>query len=113
MYGNVGRCLQMMGRMEEALPCYRQSMIILERDASSQSQSNRAYARRWIGQIFAQQGDATMAEAFFTDAIRVLGASAPVRVRELYAEIEKLYGNSPRILNERTAAQIVERWMRR
>lgn len=111
LYGNVGRCLQMMGRMEEALPCYRQSMAILERDASSHSQSNRAYARRWIAEIFAHQGDYMRAEAFFLDAIHVLGASAPVRVRELYAEIEKLRVPSPRALKETAATEIVANWM--
>jgi len=112
MFGNVGRCLQLMGRMDEALSCYRQSMMILESDASSQSQSNRAYARQWVGEIFAHLGDSVKAEAFLRDAVRVLGASAPVRVRELYAEIEALLGASSPILAEKAAAQIVESWMR-
>ncbi|GFE93835.1 tetratricopeptide repeat protein [Acetobacter persici] len=112
MYGNVGRCLQMMGRMDEALSCYRRSMAILEKDTSSHSNSNRAYARRWVGEIFAHLGDTTRAEAFFIEAIRMLGASAPVRVRELYAEVEKVRGNPSHILGERAAAQIVGQWIR-
>lgn len=112
LVGNVGRCLQLMGRMDDALACYRQSMMILERDGSVHSQSNRAYARRWVGQIFANLGDFTKAEAFLRDAIRVLGASAPVRVRELFAEVEKFRQDSSPVLTEKAATQIVDSWMR-
>ena len=109
---NVGRCLQMMGQMDEALSCYRHSMRILERGVSSQCKSNRAYARQWVGDIYAHQGDFTNAGSVLEDAIRLLGASAPVRVRELYTEVEKVVGNSRRILTGSRAAKTVENWMR-
>lgn len=111
MYGNVGRCLQMMGRNEEALRCYRKSTQILEGDSSHQSKSNRAYARRWIGQVFAQLGDKTKAEAFLMDAIRVLGNSAPFRVREIYSEVEKLRDNGSPLMGEALSSRIVREWM--
>jgi len=110
-YGNVGRCLQLMNRMDEALVCYRRSMIILEKDSSSQSKSNRAYARRWVGQIYAHLQDATKAEAFWMDAIRLLGMSAPIRVRELYAEVEHIRGKSALVMEEARAVRIVSNWM--
>ena len=38
MYGNVGRCLQMMNRLDDALACYRRSMSALENDVLSPQQ---------------------------------------------------------------------------
>lgn len=111
MYGNVGRCLQMVRRNEEALRCYRKSTQILEGDSSYQSKSNRAYARRWIGQVFAQLGDKIKAEAFLMDAIRVLGNSAPFRVREIYSEVEKLSDHGSPLMGEAQSSRIVREWM--
>ncbi|WP_421917225.1 NB-ARC domain-containing protein [Mesorhizobium sp.] len=111
MFGNVGRCLHFMGRLDEALACYKRSMAILEKGSSSMSKSNGAYARRWIGQILAQKGDTSKATAFFVDAIRMLGASAPVRVRQLCADLEEIRG-SDAIVGDEKAARIVSGWMR-
>lgn len=108
--GNVGRCLQLMGRMDEALACYRRSMRFLEKDQTSHSLGNRAYARRWIGEIYARLGDTDRAEAFFLDAINVLGSSAPIRVRDLYREIEAIRPSS-KVMHEGKATQIVQRWL--
>jgi tetratricopeptide (TPR) repeat protein len=112
MYGNVGRCLQLLGRQDEALTCLKRSASILEHDTSLHSKSNRAYARRWIGQIFASLGDKQKAEAFFVDAIRVLGSSAPIRVREIIAEIKGLAPDDSLVMAEGQATRIVDAWMR-
>jgi tetratricopeptide (TPR) repeat protein len=111
LYGNVGRCLQLMGQSKEALACFKKSMNILEKDSSLHSKSNRAYARQWTGQVFAASGQPTMAQAFFVDAVRILGASAPGRVRKLCTEIDALHGSS-RILSDADAARAVQNWMR-
>jgi tetratricopeptide (TPR) repeat protein len=111
LYGNVGRCLQFLNRLDEALVCFKKSMNILEKDSSLHSKSNRAYARRWVGQIFAALGQPTMAQAFFVDAIRILGASAPGRVRQLCTDIGELHGTA-KILSESDATRSVQNWMR-
>lgn len=110
LLGNVGRCLQMLGNMQDALICYRKSMNILESDSSSHSKSNRAYARRWVGQVFAETRDDTKAEAFFVDAIRILGTSAPIRVRELCSDLDGVRSPSSPLMGEVRATQIVNEW---
>ncbi|MBS3649553.1 hypothetical protein KEU06_13130 [Pseudaminobacter sp. 19-2017] len=112
MYGNVGRCLHLMKRFDDALACYRKSLKILEAESSSSTKSNRAYGRLWVGQIFADRGDTETAEAFFMDAIRTLGSSAPLRVRELYVEVEKVRAGDALIMSEAKATRIVNNWMR-
>lgn len=110
MYGNVGRCLQMTGRNEEALKCYKRSYQLLENDASSQSKSNRAYARQWIGETFLSLDDATMAEAFFVDAIRILGSSAPVRVKKVLGKAASVNASGQFQMSEAKAGRIVRKW---
>lgn len=112
MFGNVGRCLHKMGRLDDALLCYKKSMQMLEKDSSAHSKANRAYARHWVGEIFAQKEEAASAEAFFMDAIRVLGNSAPIRVRQIYAEVEKLRNGNSLVMSEGKATAAVEGWMR-
>lgn len=111
VFGNVGRCLHLMGRLQEALICYKRSMILLERDSSSFSRSNRAYARLWIGQVFAEIGDAGKAEAFLMDAITVLGKSSPVRVRDIYTKLDRVRDKASSIMDEARSARIVMNWM--
>lgn len=112
MFGNIGRCLQFMGELDRALIFYRRSLHILEHETSSMSKSNRAYARRWIGQILAEQGQNEKAVAFFVDAIRLLGAAAPVRVRELCVDIENARKGDFSVVSEPLATRTVAHWMR-
>lgn len=110
MYGNVGRCLHLMEKFDDALSCYRKSLKMLEMESSSTTKSNRAYGRRWVGQIFAKRGDTEKAEAFLMDAIRTLGSSAPIRVRELYAEVEVIRAGDVPVMSEAKAVRIVNNW---
>lgn len=89
MFGNVGRCLQFMGQLDDALAFYTRSTKLLEQASLSDSRSNSAYARSWVGEIMATKGEKRQAIAFFSDAIRILGNAAPIRVRKLYSEIDK------------------------
>ena len=111
LYGNVGRCLQYMGRLDEALVCFRKSIRLLEQDTTLHSKSNRAYARKWIAEALKDQGDKGLAEAFLVDAIRVLGPSAPGRVRELCTQLDGLKSPSAQVLGEVAATRVVTSWM--
>jgi tetratricopeptide (TPR) repeat protein len=112
VFGNVGRCLHLMGRLPEALTCYKRSMMLLERDASSFSKSNRAFARLWIGQALAELGEAGKAEAFLIDAVKVLGTSSPVRVRDIYNELERVRNNTSSRMDEARSTRVVTDWMK-
>ncbi|KAA9015253.1 MULTISPECIES: NB-ARC domain-containing protein [Sphingobium] len=112
LYGNVGRCLQMLGELDEALICFKKSFTLLEHDTTLHSKSNRAYARKWIAEVLTSQGYMDIAEAFLVDAIRILGPSAPGRVRELYVYLDGIRGSSAEILGEAKATRMVTNWMK-
>jgi tetratricopeptide (TPR) repeat protein len=110
LYGNVGRCLQKLGRTDEALRCFKKSFRILENDSSLHSKSNRAYARRWIAEAMRDMDDCENAEAFFLDAIRMLGASAPTRSRELTSDLTVLKAGNAKVMDERQVTRLISQW---
>ncbi len=112
LYGNVGRCLQFLDRLDEALVCFKKSITLLEHDTTLHSKSNRAYARKWIAEILEAQGEKEVAEAFLVDAIRVLAPSAPSRVRELCVQLDRLRSPNPKVLSEAAATRVVAGWIR-
>jgi tetratricopeptide (TPR) repeat protein len=111
VYGNVGRCLQLMGEPEQALILYRLSLRALERDTTGLSRSNRAYGRKWVGEVLAEKGDVERAEAFFLEAVRLLGTWAPVRVKKIIIELNKVHPESAALLGEAKASKIVSAWI--
>ena len=111
LYGNVGRCLQFLNRLNEALVCYKKSIVLLEKDTTLHSKLNRAYARQWIAEILIAQDEKNLAEAFLVDAIRVLGPSAPSRVRELCRKLDSLKSTNLQVLGELAASRVVTSWM--
>lgn len=111
LYGNVGRCLYLMSRFDDALACYRTSLKILETETELTTKVNRAYGRQWVGQIFAERGDPKSAEAFLMDAIRILGQAAPLRVRELYADLRKVRADDAPFISEADAMRVVHNWI--
>lgn len=111
-YGNVGRCLHLEGRLDEALICYRRSMRLLEDQTYATANSNRAYARRWTGQVILTLGQPQLAAAFFIDGIRILGGSAPSRIRELCADLDLARQTDTFVMSETSAARSVRAWVR-
>ncbi len=110
VYGNVGRCLQKMGRGDDALKCFKKSFRGLEQDSSLHSKSNRAYARKWIAEVLAKQGDKAGSKAFYLDAIKILGSGAPLRVKELASELSALNDRDAQVMSDSQAARIVTQW---
>src|SRR5205807_2562437 len=49
-YGNVGRCLHLMGQIDPALSCYRKSACLLA-ESSRTLLENEAYIRQWVGEV--------------------------------------------------------------
>lgn len=50
-YGNIGRCLQFEGKLEQALICYGKSARALESGAVLDNAMNNGWAAYWIGEI--------------------------------------------------------------
>lgn len=109
-YGNVGRCLQKMGRGDDAPKCFKNSFRKLEQDSSLHSKSNRAYARKWIAEVLDSQGDKVRSHAFYLDAIKILGSGAPLRVKELASERTALDDRDAQVMSDSQAARIVTQW---
>jgi len=68
-FGNIGRCLWLLGDTDGALRCYRRSAEILEKQRTFVSLLNRGHARFWIGQALEGRGDVDLALAFYRAAV--------------------------------------------
>ncbi len=86
-YGNIGRCLQLMGQIDTALVCYRKSALLIEKNQARDSVNNRGYARQWIGEVFAAKGATREAAMFLKAALRIWGMLSPVREARLMSLI--------------------------
>ncbi|WP_421580718.1 hypothetical protein [Shinella sp. M31] len=112
LLGNVGRCLQLMGRVDEALICFRKSAIILETDATSDRLGNQAFARQWIGEAFETKGERETAFLFFLDAEQLVVKAFPGRARALRAAMDQMYGVTPLPqIRASEARRRVSRWI--
>ncbi len=63
-YGNIGRCLQLMGQIDPALICYRKSAILLEKDQNLNHTENKAFVREWIGELLIDKSQFCLAKTF-------------------------------------------------
>lgn len=86
-YGNVGRCLQIMGQIDTALICYRKSAALLERTENSEPLTSRAYIRQWIGELLDVKGELIAAARFLKAALRIWNLTSPIREERLNVAI--------------------------
>lgn len=84
-YGNIGRCLQLMGQVDTALVCYRKSALLIEKDEAGRAVSNRGYVRQWIGEVFATKNALADAAKFLKAAMKIWEMTSPVRESRLMA----------------------------
>lgn len=89
--GNVGRCLQLQGRIDEALVCYKKSIRALLRDDDSMRLSNEAYACQWIAECLIEVSEERTALAFVTVAEDILVKISPTRARGLSGLKQKVF----------------------
>lgn len=64
-YGNIGRCLQLMGQIDPALVCYGKSARLIEDEHEDSDIENQSYIRQWIGELLLEKGEVEAA-LFFT-----------------------------------------------
>src|SRR5262249_17780994 len=97
-YGNVGRCLHLMGQIEQALICYQKSAIVLERENANEQVLNQGFARKWIGEVLATRGQYCLGQIFLRSAHQKWMLVAPPRANHLAGvmqEITKYAENCP------------------
>jgi hypothetical protein len=89
-YGNVGRCLHLMGQIDPALICYRKSALLLQRERNPHVE-NQGFVRSWIGELLIAKSDFCSAKAFLSAAKskwRMVAPQRAIRLDEKLKEIE-------------------------
>lgn len=82
-YGNIGRCLHLMGQVDPALICYRKSAILIEKDQKVNNTENKAFARKWIGELLVVRGQYCVAKTFFEASRQKWEVVSPLRIAEI------------------------------
>jgi tetratricopeptide (TPR) repeat protein len=77
-YGNIGRCLHLMGQADSALTCYQKSALLLER-ARVEHVVNQGYIRSWVAELLVAREQITLAYVFYRAAYLKWQQAAPPR----------------------------------
>ena len=89
-YGNIGRCLQYQGRLDDALSCIRKSARLLEKEKAQFSAMNRGWAAQWIGEICQKQDNPDLAFIAFRTAAAEWTTVSPGRARSAQTNAKEL-----------------------
>ncbi|MDB5596382.1 MAG: hypothetical protein JWM36_3343 [Hyphomicrobiales bacterium] len=93
-YGNVGRCLHLMGQIEPALFCYKMSAALLESNASSKF-TNKAFIRQWVAEVLLTKGDHKLGLAFMEAAKNMWRMISPPRAKKAERLMSDVAANGP------------------
>ena len=96
-FGNIGRCLQFLGRNNEAMVCFKKALERGGRDDTI-TLNNRAYAFWWIGEIFEASGQDNIAAHFYRHAELLWLKTSPPKARKMEGLILNLAEKNPNIL---------------
>lgn len=91
-FGNIGRCLQFLGKNNDALRCYYLSLNA-DDDENSVVISNRAYAFWWVGELFEATQDIFIAAHFYKLAGIIWMKISPPRSRKMNEFFQRLVLN--------------------
>ncbi len=89
-YGNIGRCMFLMGRPDDALGCYIRSAQMLEAEGGFRARRNGGYARYWLGQLHCKQSNPSLAAMCFRAAICAWEETSPCRTQQPLDELRIL-----------------------
>lgn len=89
-YGNIGRCLFLEGKSDNALACYVKSGQLLEEDRTQGSRLNKGYIRYWIAESLVLQEDFELAAACYRAAECVWNDSSPPRAAQAGEKLKDL-----------------------
>lgn len=82
-YGNIGRCLHLMGQVRNALICYQKSALLIEKNVEHEHVMNQGYVRLWIGELLLSKNQRALGTLFLDAARRKWEVVAPTRARRL------------------------------
>jgi len=116
VYGNIGRCLQLGGEIENAMACLKKSAYLLEGQSPEPLRIvNQGYARSWIGEGFVQKGLFKEAYLFMKSASHKWEIVSPPRASRQQQKITELLAKFQELLQHLTIldAEEVEHECRR
>ena len=96
-YGNIGRCLFLTGRLNEARICYVKSAQLLEGSRTHEGLLNKGYIRSWIAELLVQQEEFELAAASYRAAVCVWNNSSPPRASQAKNKLENLVTEHPKL----------------
>jgi tetratricopeptide (TPR) repeat protein len=89
-YGNVGRCLFLMNKIEDSLTCFRKSASLLERTRDWVVPLNRGFAAKWIGDALAAKQESDNAYLAYRTAAAKWKNVSPKRAEDSMREAARL-----------------------
>jgi tetratricopeptide (TPR) repeat protein/predicted MPP superfamily phosphohydrolase len=90
-YGNIGRCLQFNGEVDDALLCYVKSSELLQKSSSANDVLNRGYAALWIGEVLESVSDFKSAFCFYRLATSVWTKRSPLLVGKPMEKLQHIH----------------------
>lgn len=89
-YGNIGRCLHLMGQIDPAIVCYRKSAILIEKKYAHQHVLNQGFIRRWIGELLIMREEHCLAKIFLEACALKWQSVAPSRAMQIVEVLDKI-----------------------
>ena len=89
-YGNIGRCLFLTDRLDEALVCYIKSAQLLEESQNHSDRLNKGYIRYWIAELMIRREEFESAAASCRASVCVWNDTSPPRADRAANMLETL-----------------------
>ena len=90
-YGNIGRCLHLMGQVDSALVCYQKSALLLE-SAQSPHVVNEGFIRAWVAELLLTRQQVALAYMFYRAAYLKWQSTAPPRAMQIKQIMQQFKG---------------------
>jgi len=112
-YGNIGRCLHMMGQIDTALICYRKSARAVEQENDTDHLENQAYIRQWIGELLLLRHEKDAAKIFLKSSHAKWSIVSPPKAAKVARSFEKAFPHDDLDqLSEAACEQFALSWIR-
>lgn len=90
IYGNIGRCLEFKGCLEEALNCYMKSFKLLCEEDADDTKLNMGYATFWISEVMLKTNKIQEALFFLKFSILTWEIASPPKATNLKTRWENI-----------------------
>ena len=117
-YGNIGRCLFLDDRVDQAVACYVKSAQLLEDARAPSNRLQRGYIRNWIAELLTRKLKFEQAAAIYRAAVCMWEESSPPRAQQAEEKLKELVKEHPELgiyldRADREVEVVFERWLNR